>query len=387
MSHPPRLRLLLLIAAVGTLGLACKEPNPVFDPNLPPPGESCVRGIETTEPFNVAYNPDAIDVLFVIGNAPAAEPLQRRLSSAMPSFIAGLRGKGLDFHVGTVSGDTSNPNTAGSLLTGGNGVAGCAGAPRFVTSAMGEDAALFATCNVQIGNNGIAAQEHLEAAQIALTVRAGEPITEGGNQGFLRPEARLLVIFASDRDDCSNANLDLAGAPNSVTACEWKRDQLLPVGEALNSLLSLKDDPDRVAIGLLGGGESAARLTSPDVLSPVCKDAGNASIYPAYRLLDAVEFAAPWGYFESACSSSYAGGLGRMLDRIATPAPITLCPAARLAAPPIEVRAGQDTVLSTGTDGYVFLGRTDDCPNGAVSISPNALTSTTQRIEIDFCGL
>src|SRR5262249_41037523 len=57
---------------------------------------------------------------------------------------------------------------------------------------------------VQLGPGGGGEEPALEAARLALTPPLStQPIDQGGNEGFLRPGARLLVVVVGDEDDCS----------------------------------------------------------------------------------------------------------------------------------------------------------------------------------------
>lgn len=378
---------LLLAAATAS---ACKVDNPAFDPNLPAPGQSCVRGVETRQVFPLSADPRAIDILLVVSDSPGSEPLQRRLAAAMPSFVSDLRARGVDFQIGVISGDTSNATTAGQLTTGGVGVAGCNASQRVILPSMGENASLFATCNVQLGAGGPHVQEPVEAASLALTSRATEPANIGGNAGFLRSHAALLVLFAADRDDCSNTTLDLGGAPDAPTACAWSRASLKPIPDAANLLLSLKEDPARVAVGVIAGPDLGAPVNTPELLTPACRDAGSAPVYPADRLLQLAGLLSPRAGFESACAASLSGSLRRLTEQLVPPQPITLCPQARLAAPPLAVKRqsdGEDEELAQGADGYLYLGATDACPNGAVAVNPLLLGANVQSVAVDFCAL
>jgi hypothetical protein len=65
--------------------------------------------------------------------------------------------------------------------------------------------------NVLVGTNGSSREQPFRAAELALTARLS-----GENAGFLRPGARLAIIFVTDEDDCSGPP---DGIIRSDTAC------------------------------------------------------------------------------------------------------------------------------------------------------------------------
>jgi hypothetical protein len=60
--------------------------------------------------------------------------------------------------------------------------------------------------NVRVGTWGSGKEQPFRAATQALTTWASDPFA---NQGFLRDGARLVVVFLTDEDDCSETNGDL----------------------------------------------------------------------------------------------------------------------------------------------------------------------------------
>jgi len=54
--------------------------------------------------------------------------------------------------------------------------------------------------NVLVGTNGTGREQPLEAMRLALSTQIA---TGSENEGFLRPGARLAVVFITDEDDCS----------------------------------------------------------------------------------------------------------------------------------------------------------------------------------------
>lgn len=83
--------------------------------------------------------------------------------------------------------------------------------------------------NVLVGVNGSAREQPFAAARLALEKSAAG----GVNEGFLRPGARLAIVFVSDEDDCSGPT-DASGVPNNAacrTAKTVSPSPLTPVGD------------------------------------------------------------------------------------------------------------------------------------------------------------
>ena len=101
-----------------------------------------------------------------------------------------------------------------------------------------------------VGTSGADKEKGLEAAAYALS----PSVALGANQGFLRPEAELLVIFISDEEDCSD-NFALEGQASE--ACYLQQDKLVPVGEFVKQIRSSKSDPSMVQFAAIIGIESS----------------------------------------------------------------------------------------------------------------------------------
>jgi hypothetical protein len=84
------------------------------------------------------------------------------------------------------------------------------------------------------GTLGSGQETPYEAVRLALFDQNQVPLAEGGNGGFLRDGARLLIVVLSDEDDCS----ERARPPtvfisdnNAVDDCLNQTNQLTPVSE------------------------------------------------------------------------------------------------------------------------------------------------------------
>ncbi len=388
-----RLRCTVLLALVPVLAaVGCKEGNEQFDAD-PVAGDGCALGREVAQLDESFEDPRRVDVLFVVSDAPGTESLQRRLSTAIPRFIALLDSDGLDYHIGVTTGDARSASATGSLRLGGDGVAGCEAPSRIVTPADGELAARHAACNALVGTRGPHLQQPLDAAVAALTVRASEPDEDGGNFTFLRPRARLLIIFVTDRDDCSGAGVAIEGdtAQSVASRCAQVADTLTSVTGSdagfAERLRALKLDPESVAVGVFGGSDDGRETAEGDVLEASCADAEGAAVYPTTRLIRLVDALHPRSVFEPACAGSFGVSIAHVA-RLGEPTAFTVCARHEVLGSPIGVELLEGSTrssLSAGTEGFVFLGATEVCPNGAVAVSPEVLTSGNSSVELRYC--
>jgi hypothetical protein len=196
----------LIIAGCGTVSLT---PDAAVDGSCADP--PCYA-LMATKPLGHGE----LDLLFVIDNSGTMREEQLWLaqnSSRFLSVFESLEGGVPSLHVGVVSTDLGAepynvPNCAGN---GDNGVlqsapqGDCAGPEgAFIQDIINPDGTrtrnytgtlseTFA-CISQLGVNGCGFEQQLESMRRAL---------DGRNEGFLRPDASLGVIFLTDEDDCS----------------------------------------------------------------------------------------------------------------------------------------------------------------------------------------
>ena len=174
-----------------------------------------------------------VDVLFVVDNSGSMSDEQSSLSSNFNSFISSAGAWDTDYHIGVVTTDMESANAMAGRLCGGGG--GCKeGNPRFVTSANNNTSEF--TKNVKVGDFGSGTEQGLMAAQTALSaphisqvkplqectkdadcmgsakcvdsmIDTGKKYCGGWNQEFLREDATLELVFVSDEEDSSTAQL------------------------------------------------------------------------------------------------------------------------------------------------------------------------------------
>ncbi len=232
----------LVSSCSGCFG--CVPPGTGDGGNLP---SSCV---------SAALAPEAqkLDVLFVIDNSSSMREEQEAVSRELTAFIDELKkggGVAQDFHVGvittsvyqhTFSGgidfNKEYPAQAGKLQPvpdsdGDGGVLLGTGTERVLN---GDDPLLVAKFSrlVQQGIRGSGQETPFEAIRLALLDLNKIPLAMGGNGGFLRDGARLLVVVVSDEDDCSEKtrpSVVTVGEDPLVDYCGLKGNSLTPVLE------------------------------------------------------------------------------------------------------------------------------------------------------------
>ncbi|MBZ4419889.1 vWA domain-containing protein [Myxococcus sp. RHSTA-1-4] len=198
---------LLLISTL--LGVACR--SPVDDPGSTLPGKC-----ESESPV---VAPQKTDILFVIDNSSSMEEEQEGIARELPAFVEALtQGSGVvqDFRVGVITTsvyrrvlfqgqvlDREYPDQSGRLQP----VPDTGGQPTDERFIEGSDPFLVEKFRrlVAQGTEGSGQETPFEAVRLAVTEPlAATAISEGGNAGFLRDGARLLVVVVTDEEDCSS---------------------------------------------------------------------------------------------------------------------------------------------------------------------------------------
>ena len=245
----------------------------------------------------------ATDILFVVDDSGSMSEEQANLASNLGAFIDALVASPVknDFRIGVTNSSVEEfvvTATSGRSYTAGPaaGVPYPAGALVAVrTDARGaaipgsfiHDAALYPQtngwggsrildkgsptlaadfkANVQVGLRGSGKEQPYRAARLALSERLLD-----ANAGFLRPGARLAIVFLSDEDDCSDS------AAPSATSNAQCHDRAVK-----NASPPILDTVDEFAAFLRGpiGGELRDVSTfaiagfDPAGLAPSCGDA------------------------------------------------------------------------------------------------------------------
>lgn len=217
-----------------------------------------------------------VDLLFVIDDSESMSEEQVNLTVNFPELITTLTsppdedGDGMpdvpaveDLRIGIVStnmgvGTQTVPGCdatgdAGRLITASRSPnAACAGvtsgAQPWLEYRAGDDVDALAqqfACLAQLGTDGCGLEQQLEAARAALTVRAapGE-----ANEGFLRDDSLVGIVFVTDEDDCSAADDRIYSAAETMTLgpygtrCAEHAELLHPIADYVRTFENLRLD-------------------------------------------------------------------------------------------------------------------------------------------------
>jgi hypothetical protein len=272
-----------------------------------------------------------VDILFVIDNSGSMAEEQTSLRANFGKFmdvLSTIQGGAPNMHIGVTTsnlGQSATDGTAGGAFGAGCTGAGDNGALRTTPEVSGrfiidEETAGGArnrnysgtladafSSLANVGTNGCGIEQHLGAVQRSLSSTT--------NAGFLRPDAKLAVIFIADEDDCSLAHKALfegttdgtevnfrctregiecdggsdLSVPGARTNCEPKIDSsyLSEVDSYVDYVRGLKQFPkdDIIVAGIVGDPDPVEITTDSagkSVLKPSCNYSGQFA-YPAVR--------------------------------------------------------------------------------------------------------
>ncbi|MEE2827791.1 MAG: hypothetical protein VX498_01270 [Myxococcota bacterium] len=194
-----------------------------------------VTGLEVEDSFLLDASP--VDILWVVDNSSSMAEAQASLGATFPSVHAELAAAGLDWQMGIVTTDMSDPDGRGRLVpVSGDGT-------KVMTPLSSEIFSRFAL-RIQVGTGGSPVERGLETSWAAVT----PPLATHDNIGFLRPDTRLAIVVVSDDDDCSHEG-DLPAETGE--ACVADPGALVPVSDYLVRYQSMKDDPVAVTLHAL----------------------------------------------------------------------------------------------------------------------------------------
>ncbi|MGH1343875.1 MAG: hypothetical protein ACRBN8_20120 [Nannocystales bacterium] len=207
-------------------------------------GTSTAESAGTTTDSDTDAQPEGdvegLDVLFVLDNSGSMEAAQRRLQESAASIVAALDATGLDYRIGSTTTDNGNYWCVGSAtgdpdnghlvppascrsrsedfyfvgtdtdayneacadLCGLDELSLAPGAPPWLSSntLAGTSMVDALTCSLPMGINGCGFEQPLEAMHLAMALSETPGSAENG---FIRPNAHLVVIFVTDEVDCS----------------------------------------------------------------------------------------------------------------------------------------------------------------------------------------
>ncbi|MBT3219201.1 MAG: hypothetical protein HN348_08930 [Proteobacteria bacterium] len=149
-------------------------------------------GTYQQQTFHHAFEPAALDVLFVVDNSGSMEEEQYKMSTASGNLLSFVNDHLMDWHVGVVTTDMAKPTMQGRLQDI-NG--------QLYLDETSSNASTHLATALQPGTLGSSNEKGLAAAYSAI-----ELLSSGDNAGFYRSEAQLAVFVISDEDDQSGEN-------------------------------------------------------------------------------------------------------------------------------------------------------------------------------------
>lgn len=170
----------VLISGLWPLLLGCQQPKFQVAPEEKEFGQEAKFNTE-------------VDLLFVVDNSNSMAPRQEMLAAQVGEFLSALDQTGLDYRIAVTSTDMDGvPSAANGRFLAQSGT------PRILSRAT-PDLRQVLSNRLRLGNQGSRVEQGLAAMRAALS----EPLKSGVNQGFLRDQALLAVVFLSDEEDQS----------------------------------------------------------------------------------------------------------------------------------------------------------------------------------------
>jgi hypothetical protein len=333
------------------------------------------------------------DILFVIDDSPSMDVHQSNLASNLDAFITALASSPIanDFRIGVTTSSVERIDGSTTYFSGpATGVPYPAGALVAVTPGTpGDlvfdattgfggtrildrgDADLLATfqANVRVGDFGSGKEEPFRAARLALSDRLRD-----ANAGFLRPGARLAVIFLTDEDDCSDTATPFV-ASNDTCHQDSTKNADPPTLDRVSDFASFLLGPiggERrdVALGVIAGLDPADPQVASCGSSSLCSNTACSSADDgADRFLALTsDVGASRVALGSICDSSFQSSLQRFAELLVpTSMPLPGAPAdSRLLVVGVTRAADGVTVPCTVKD----EGSADQATADAVYVAP-----------------
>jgi hypothetical protein len=317
-------------------------------------GACSTRPLADVEPVTTGYTisevwlPPTIrvDLLFVVDNTRTMEQERDLIDAELPEMLGRLLDPPLfadtdtreyipvqDIHVGVVSTDMGcgpSEDGDGGKLVGGSDC----GYLEYASLLPDTDAAALTVDRLgadisRIGTEGCGIEQPLEAALAALTVQAGPGRP---NEGFLRKDSLLFIVFVTDEDDCSvrdEALFDLVPLYRSMT-CALASDSLHPIERYVEGFRSLKEDPGMILMSFIVGAPSHPTCSGYGDQIPSCLDVPDMQVeedrdnpghpvpscssstgtgYPPRRLVELAQAMGSQAYVHSICTDGYLPAL------------------------------------------------------------------------------
>jgi hypothetical protein len=271
MARTSRTPAALLAVALAALGAGCDSV----------PSDA----IEQCSASQVIPGTVATDILFVIDDSGSMAGEQATLQAGLAAFINDLAASPIanDYQIGVTTTSVVDFGLADDGTSGGALVS-----PGIMRPVPGDPNALITPFQaaVVVGISGASREQPFTAARRALEKSA----PGGANEGFIRPGAKLAVIFLSDEDDCSGH-----AALTSDAECQAERtaspSRLVAISDVA-SALSAGGAREVVAAAIVGVAPTSLDLVcvtaavcgaGPTTSCPTC--CGTAR-YPGHRFVE-----------------------------------------------------------------------------------------------------
>jgi hypothetical protein len=295
---------------VGTGGFSCISP-------VDAPGSKVPATCQAEAPL---VAPQKTDILFVIDDSGSMEEEQDGLARELPAFIAELEkggGAAHDFQVGVITTAVYQNARLGGVndyreFKEQSGRLQAVGGERILTSKDPELVVKFADL-VKQGTLGSGQETPFEAVRLAVAELADVPLEEGGNAGFLRDGARLLVVVVSDEDDCSEMQrppVVEVGPQSNRDYCSEQSASLGQVQAYADIFKNLKDGTGaqrQVLWAAIAPVSVATKQAQSVVIDGVVRNIDCPTSYqPGYRQREmAAQFDTSLANLDSICRESY----------------------------------------------------------------------------------
>lgn len=338
----PRIAVVLSLALLIACGDDSSTPDAGRGVDAAPPAEPDAQA-DAPQPCRGAL---PVDLLWVVDNSNSMEQEQNNLAANFPRLIERLiappdtdrDGEAdypavTDLRVGVISTDFGVGSNAGvvgcAMGTGDSGA--LIGESRAAGPCQGfstgenpwleydGDTDAFAenfSCLAKLGTDGCGLEQQLEASLAAIT---SESAVGGANEGFLRPDSLVTIVFVTDEDDCSTATDDLFSATPAAAStygpypmrCANHSDELHPLSRYTQAFDALRLDRGNAVViaGITGIPRELARNPlnidfdailadermqfqenpdNPGTLRPACEYGGVASAPPGRRIVEVI---------------------------------------------------------------------------------------------------
>lgn len=241
-----------------------------------------------------------LDVLFVIDNSSSMKEEQEGVARELTAFIDELKkggGVAQDFNIGVITTSVYQHTNSGGIdfnrlypgqsgllqpvpdLDPDGGVILGTGTERVLNGKDPELVSKFARL-VQQGTRGSGQETPFEAIRLAVVELDKTELKNGGNGGFLRDGARLLIVTITDEDDCSEKAIYVNGTRQNSIVTVGENPLVDYCGEKATSLTTVADYYD--IFSKLKDGNGNSREVIWTAIAPV----GRGATKPAMSVIE-----------------------------------------------------------------------------------------------------